>query len=116
MFFAFLLLYLRLPVLKINMTSSRIYIVNEIPGNRRDVAVPRPYRCAGMAVVAGALQHRLNLPGDLHVCFEAAGWSHRWVRPARLNGLNEDQNRNRADDNPFCLDTSHRRASPKSFE
>jgi hypothetical protein len=33
-----------------------------------------------------------------------------------LNGLNEDQNRNRADDNPFCLDTSHRRVSPKGFE
>src|ERR1700688_2864377 len=116
MFLAFLLIYLRLPVLKIDMASPRIYIVNHIPGNRRDTAVPRPNSRTGMAVVAGAFQNRLNFRRHVHVSFETARRDHGWVRPARWNELNQDQNRKRANQNPFGRDTSHRKVSPKGFE
>ena len=115
MLFAFLLIDLRLPVLKIDVASSHIYIVGDVPGNRRDIAVPRPYGRVGMAVVAGAFQNRLHFLGHLHVRFKTARRDYRRVRSAGLDNLDEEQNRNQASHNPFRRDTFHGRVSPKNF-
>src|SRR5216683_6670778 len=104
MFLPFLLIYLCLPILKIDVASGCVYIVRDVPGNRCDIAVPRPNSSAGMAVVAGTFQNRLNFLGDIHVRFQTTRRNYWGVRPARLNDLNEDYNCNRANNNPSSLD------------
>src|ERR1700693_2050461 len=116
MFLPLLLINLRFPVLKIDVASCCVHVVGDVPGNRSDEAVPRPYRRTGMAVVAGPFQNSLNFRGHVHVRFETARRDHGRVRPARLNDLNEDQKRDRTKNNPFCRNTSHRKVSPKVFE
>jgi hypothetical protein len=103
---------LRFPVLKIDMPSSRIYVMNDVPGNRRDVAVPWPYGRVGMAIVAGAFQNRLHFRGHIHVRFETPGRGRGRVRPAWLNDLNQDQKNDGANRNPLSPDASHTMVSP----
>lgn len=52
---------------EIQMLASVIHMVDDQPGNGRDVAVPRPSRIVGVTVPARALKHGGHRRGDLRI-------------------------------------------------
>ena len=52
---SFLGVFLGLPVLEVDVATALIHIVRDQPGQRSDVAIPRPDGLTRMAIVARAL-------------------------------------------------------------
>src|SRR5712672_1930715 len=60
-------IFLCLPILKVDMASAGLNVVDDDPGDRCDVAVPGPHSLAGMAVGAGPVQECRDSGGDWNV-------------------------------------------------
>ena len=59
--------FLCLPILKVDMASAGLNVVDNDPGDWCNVAVPGPHGLAGMAVGAGSVQDYRDILGHLNV-------------------------------------------------
>jgi len=60
-------IFLRLPILKVDMTSARVDVIHDEPGYRCKVAIPGPHGSVGMTITARSVQTLQYIWGHLHM-------------------------------------------------
>jgi hypothetical protein len=83
----FLGILLRLPILKVDVPTARVDVVDDQPGYRREVAVPGPHGSAGMTITTRPVQDGHDIGRHWHVRLEGSRRDDGRIGPRRLHEL-----------------------------
>lgn len=60
------------PIGEVHLSAAFVDVIDDEPGDGRDVAIPGPARLVGMAIVAGAIEDCRRFGCELRMCFKRA--------------------------------------------
>lgn len=95
------------PFGKIQVRSAVVYMVNDKPGNRRDVCVPGPTSRIRMAILAGTIEDAGYLGRYLHVGLHRLRRIYRGVCSPRPPELCDHEGARQNNHDPFQHLTKH---------
>lgn len=89
------------PLREVHFSAPLVDVVDDEPGDGRDVAVPGPARLVGMAIVAGAIQDCCRFRRELRVGLKREGLVNGRISPRRTDELHARKNNCEHDSRPL---------------
>ena len=89
------------PIREIQLAAPAIHMIDNVPGDGCQVAVPGPHCLVGMAAMTSTSENSTDVGRNFQSGADGAGWVERGIRSFWPQKLDKYQQRGHADEKPF---------------